>query len=94
MCLEPVLPLVGCDQPLSQVLPVLRNDGAALVMDGGLPVGVISAQDALACLVGQRSGDAPQERSAGAADIPLGTPPAVQPVTVPAVDGSILSGGR
>jgi len=52
-CLEPVLPLVGRDQPLSQILPVLHEAGAGLVMDGGLPAGVLTARDALACLAGE-----------------------------------------
>lgn len=44
-CMDPVLPLVGRSQPLTEVAKAIAETGAALVLDLGLPIAVVTSRD-------------------------------------------------
>src|SRR3546814_10427345 len=51
----PALPTVGIGEPLSEAMTTLDGAAAALVLDGGHPVGVVTRSDVLGSLLGDRS---------------------------------------
>jgi cystathionine beta-synthase len=48
--MSPPLPSVGAGEPVSAAMHALEKDGAAVVLDDGKPVGVVTRQDLLAYL--------------------------------------------
>jgi cystathionine beta-synthase len=48
--MSPPLPTIGAKEPVSAVVAVLENAGAAVVLDDGKPVGVLTRQDLLGYL--------------------------------------------
>jgi cystathionine beta-synthase len=49
------LPLVGTGEPISELVAALEGTSAALVLEDGQPLGVLTSQDVLAFLAEQRS---------------------------------------
>src|SRR3546814_1250713 len=49
----PALPTVGIGEPLSEAMTTLDGAAAALVLDGGHPVGVVTRSDVLGSLLGR-----------------------------------------
>jgi cystathionine beta-synthase len=50
----PPLPTVGIGEPIDLAIARLETASAALVLDGGHPVGVITRSDVLSALVDRR----------------------------------------
>jgi cystathionine beta-synthase len=48
--LSPALPMIGAGEPVSAATSALQDAGAALVLDDGKPVGVLTRQDLLGFL--------------------------------------------
>ncbi len=55
------LPYVGVGQPVTAALAVARDAGAALILDGGLPCGILTAAEILAYLASQHFDDGGSE---------------------------------
>jgi cystathionine beta-synthase len=48
--MSPPLPLVGAGEPVDAALDALRDADAAVVLDDGKPVGIVTRQDLLGFL--------------------------------------------
>jgi cystathionine beta-synthase len=48
--MSPPLPSIGAGEPVSAAMHALEKAGAAVVLDDGKPVGVVTRQDLLAYL--------------------------------------------
>jgi predicted transcriptional regulator len=48
------MPTIGIGEPLDQAIERLEQAAAALVLDGGHPIAVITRSDVLASLVAER----------------------------------------
>ena len=48
--MSPPLPLIGAGEPLSVLLAALDRSAAVLVLDDGLPTGILTSQDVLGFL--------------------------------------------
>jgi cystathionine beta-synthase len=53
--MSPPLPLVGTGEPISELVAALERTSAALVLEDGQPLGVLTSQDVLAFLAERRS---------------------------------------
>jgi cystathionine beta-synthase len=51
--MSPPLPVVGAGEPVARVFAALEVSSAALVLDGGKPVGIVTRSDLLGFLAGR-----------------------------------------